>query len=201
MTVRGRRRGRRRRGRRTLARRLQVEQIEFASHVLTKADLAALRRPKRRRAPCRPNTLHASALRPRRVALDDVLDPASTTGAARPSAAWNAELRACTPRTDAYWLGSFVHRARTPFHPGRLHDLLSRAGDDGVVRGKGFLWLATRPDHVLMWSRAGASWSVTTIGMWWAAADDELWPDEPEARALIEQVWGSPTATAVRRSS
>lgn len=53
---------------------------------------------------------------------------------------------------------SFVYRARRPFHPDRLmNDALSETWK-GVLRSKGFFWLATRNDQMGVWQSAGSSW-------------------------------------------
>ncbi len=59
---------------------------------------------------------------------------------------------------DEYGISSFVYYARRPFHPGRLlHDALSRQWG-GVLRSKGFFWLATRNDVMGLWQSAGGAW-------------------------------------------
>jgi G3E family GTPase len=59
---------------------------------------------------------------------------------------------------DEYGISSFVYYARRPFHPGRLlHDALSRQWG-GVLRSKGFFWLATRHDVMGLWQSAGGAW-------------------------------------------
>ncbi|MDY6997480.1 MAG: GTP-binding protein [Actinomycetota bacterium] len=80
-------------------------------------------------------------------------------------------------------------RARRPFHPQRLHaavDLLL----DGVVRSRGRLWLASRPDRVMWLETAGAGVRVTQAGKWLAA----MTPREvayicPERRAMADLFW------------
>ena len=59
---------------------------------------------------------------------------------------WLKELRGeHTPETEEYGITSFVYRARRPFHPERFMAALSTDWP-GVLRSKGFFWLATRMD-------------------------------------------------------
>lgn len=95
------------------------------------------------------------------------------------------------PETEEYGVASFVYRARAPFDPGRIHDLLN-GPLPGVIRAKGHFWLATRPDWVAEFSLAGALSSVTPLGTWWAAVPRERWPDHDGARAYLAAHWQEP---------
>lgn len=68
-----------------------------------------------------------------------------------------------------YGISSFVFRARQPFHPERFNDYITHNWDKGIIRSKGFFWIASRPDEVMLLSQAGASISVDKIGNWWAS--------------------------------
>jgi G3E family GTPase len=95
---------------------------------------------------------------------------------------------------DTYGIESFVYRSRKPFHPQRLHDLLAEptAGLPGVIRAKGYFWLASRPDWVGALSAAGRVCHFEPVGRWWAAAPKTRWPQDAEARASIQANWTEP---------
>lgn len=99
------------------------------------------------------------------------------------------------PETDTYGVGSFVYRARRPFHPVRLHAAINQEWP-GVVRSKGFFWLASRPQHAFEWSQAGAICRHGPAGLWWAAVPREQWPTAAEDRAAIEALWDSAVGDA-----
>ncbi|MEM9012423.1 MAG: GTP-binding protein [Pseudomonadota bacterium] len=95
------------------------------------------------------------------------------------------------PETEEYGVTSFVYRARRPFVPEKIKEVLNGAMP-GVIRAKGHFWLATRPDWVAEFSLAGVLSSVKPLGTWWAAVPKEHWPDHDGARAYMRQHWEEP---------
>lgn len=93
--------------------------------------------------------------------------------------------------TEEYGIGSFVYRARRPFHPERFYDFwVSGEFTDGILRSKGYIWLATRPAIAGVWSQAGVVLSAQPGGYWWAETPREEWPaDDPELEAEMEEIW------------
>jgi len=93
------------------------------------------------------------------------------------------------PETEEYGISSFVYRHRWPFHPGRLAEAL--ASDwPGVLRSKGFFWLATRSDIQGLWSQAGLGVSLEPMAHWYAAVDEARWSfEEPEDEADLRARW------------
>ncbi|HZZ13431.1 MAG TPA: GTP-binding protein [Paraburkholderia sp.] len=90
---------------------------------------------------------------------------------------------------DEFGIGNFIYRARRPFHPERLWALLHEEWQ-GVLRSKGFFWLATRNDIAGSLSQAGGACRHGPAGMWWAAQDRSEWPDgDEELAAEIAADW------------
>ena len=101
---------------------------------------------------------------------------------------WLAELNGeHVPETEEYGIGSFVYRARRPFHPQRLYDFLVSGWRYGnLVRSKGYFWLASRFDQAGSWSQAGGIMNHGFAGLFWSALPMEHWPEEVEHREAIE---------------
>ena len=172
---------------------LLIDQVEFCDVlVLNKVDLIADADRERLLAILR-------ALNPRarieiaefgRVPLERVLG----TGLfdfeeASKAPGWLQEMRCQhVPETEEYGIRSFVYGARRPFHPQRFHAFVA-AEWPGVVRSKGFFWLASHPTLAGTWSQAGAVARHGPAGYWWAAVPPERWPDDPESVALIRAKW------------
>jgi G3E family GTPase len=53
-----------------------------------------------------------------------------------------------------------------PFHPQRLYDACQSQLGTGLYRTKGYLWLASRPGHVLLWQQSGSQISLELTGLW-----------------------------------
>lgn len=179
---------------------LLVDQIEFCDVlILNKIDLISEADKTRLMA-----ILHS--LNPRakivnaefgRVALDNVLN----TGlfdfdAAAQAPGWLGELRGeHTPETEEYGIHNFVFRARRPFHPDRFLNVIEN-DMKGIVRSKGFFWLASRPGYAGSWSQAGGVSRQGLAGMWWANVPQQHWPEDRESRDYIIQNWAEDTGDA-----
>lgn len=102
---------------------------------------------------------------------------------------WLKELRGeHTPETEEYGIHSFVYRARRPFHPERFYQLTQNEWQ-GVIRSKGFFWLASTPTVAASWSQAGAMARHSMAGYWWASIPPEQWPQDAESLAEIRKYW------------
>lgn len=69
---------------------------------------------------------------------------------------------------EVYGIDSLVYRCRRPLHPDRLERTL-RALPGDIVRAKGHLHVAGRPDHALALSLAGRESRVQVSGRWIAS--------------------------------
>ncbi len=85
-------------------------------------------------------------------------------------------------------VSAFVFKARKPLHPARFWTFLND-DDHGLLRTKGFLWLATRPDFVAEWSQAGNGCQLEAQGTWWIHTPASEWPEEKDDRDEILRDW------------
>jgi G3E family GTPase len=105
---------------------------------------------------------------------------------------WMKELHgARVPETIEYGISSFVYRARRPFQPERIRNFLATEWP-GVMRSKGFIWLATRMSYSIEWSQAGGSCRIEPGAMWWAAMEKSKWPQDPLLRRELDESWQEP---------
>ncbi|MFB4361427.1 zinc metallochaperone GTPase ZigA [Pantoea sp. BS_8] len=131
------------------------------------------------------------------VPLDQVLD----TGLfdfdqAAQAPGWLKELRGeHQPETEEYGIRSFVYRARRPFHPERFWHAVNHQLE-GVIRSKGYFWLASRPEYAASWSQAGAIARHGYAGSWWASIPRDKWPQDSESLAFIADNWIDGTGDA-----
>ncbi len=108
---------------------------------------------------------------------------------AKQSKGWQLTLRGDgASEVEEYGVSSFVYRARRPFHPQRFYNRLSQDWD-GVLRSKGFFWLASRLDKIGVWSQAGRVARLDFGGFWWAAVPREHWPESATFQAELERKW------------
>lgn len=175
---------------------LLVEQVEFANViVVNKIDLVSHEEVERLKAMLRHLNPEAAILLTERgrIAPKAILDTKLfdfEKAALAPG--WMKEMRGeHVPETEEYGISSFVYRDRRPFHPQRFWDFL-HANWEGVLRSKGFFWIASRMNVMGSWSHAGGSASAEPVGIWYAALPESEWPTDPEFRRDIESNWEAP---------
>jgi len=175
---------------------LFIDQVEFANViVINKVDLMTTEQREELNAILHQLNPEAQLVEAERgvVPIHRVLDTRLfDMERAQSSAGWIRELNHThTPETEEYGISSFVFRARRPFHPQRFWDFL-HTDWPGLLRSKGYFWLATRHDIVGSWAQAGGSAEHRPVGTWWASAPEEYWPDDQDTRDAISREWAAP---------
>ncbi|MEM6456244.1 MAG: zinc metallochaperone GTPase ZigA [Acidobacteriota bacterium] len=174
---------------------LLVDQIEFADViVLNKLDLVDEEQALRVEGIVRALNPGAEIHRATRgqVPLESVLD----TGLfdyekAESSAGWIRELQGeHTPETEEYGISSFTYRTSHPFDAEKLWAFLHDAENwRGVLRSKGFFWVAADHKTAYEWAQAGGVSSVNPMGMWWAAVPRKHWSHPDGERPDEKPEW------------
>jgi len=108
---------------------------------------------------------------------------------AKQSKGWQLTLRDDgASEVEEYGVSSFVYRARRPFHPQRFYERINQDWN-GVLRSKGFFWLASRLDKIGVWSQAGRIARLDFGGFWWAAVPQDHWPESADFQKELEAKW------------
>lgn len=186
---------------------LLTDQVEFANVIiLNKADLVTegqlgmLEKTLHKLNPTAKliRTTH-SKVNPKEILNTGLFDYEE----AEQSQGWQKELQlaqkgiAHSPETEEYGIGSFVYRNARPMHPQRFLEYVSRDFPNTVIRSKGIFWLASRPDHGILWSQAGGSLKAETYGRWWAsvpiskrAQSLDYMENQKEIQSRWDKKWG-----------
>lgn len=174
---------------------LLVDQIEFANVILlNKVDLISAAELGTVRSIIRGLNAKAKIIETTlsQVDMDEVMDTGLfNLEEAQDHPMWAQELynfKDHVPETEEYGITSFVYRAREPFDPVKLHAFFNQEWP-GVVRAKGFFWLASRPDFVGELSQAGAFVRHKGIGRWWASIPKAQWPEGEDFDEVMCQYW------------
>ncbi|MFN4958419.1 MAG: GTP-binding protein [Cyclobacteriaceae bacterium] len=156
---------------------LLTDQVEFANViVLNKTDLVSETDLQFLEATLRKLNPEARLIKSTfgRVSPREILNTGTFDyGKASQSAGWIKELNGVhTPETEEYGINSFVFRDHRPFHPERLWNFIQSEFPTNIIRSKGIFWLASRPDHALLWGQAGGSTQAEVYGKWWASVPE-----------------------------
>ncbi len=109
------------------------------------------------------------------------------------SPGWLKELRGeHIPETEEYGISSFVYRVRKPFHPKRLKNLFSSKFFSGIIRAKGYFWIATRNDIALSLALAGKILEFSFAGFWYATMTKDEIKKDKDTWNDISAIWEEP---------
>lgn len=152
---------------------LLVDQVEFADVLLlNKTDLVSESAVGTVEATLRRLNPRARVLRTERGVVD--LAEVLTTGRYNPVVAaetegWAEELAGGhVPETEEYGIRSITYTAERPFHPQRLAAALAQLR--GMLRSKGFCWIASRAELAAVWSQAGPNLTFEPAA-WWSSLE------------------------------
>jgi len=103
-----------------------------------------------------------------------------------------ASTSVTVPRhTDGFGIVSWVFQSRRPFLQAKFEALLAQRVP-GLLRAKGFFWLAERPDEMGFVSVAGGVVRQDFPGYWWAALIENGKARREKLTEALEKLWAEP---------
>ncbi|MEM8556014.1 MAG: GTP-binding protein [Pseudomonadota bacterium] len=180
---------------------LLAEQIMFASRlVLSKSDKVSAEVVQTVAGAVHPLNPYADvmAMQWGNLRLDQVLSmPPYNFGLVETLGAeltqWEADhASAPIAQPETYEIGSRVVRDPRPFHPQRLWDVYNQYLGIGIYRSKGFFWLPSRDNLVLLWNQTGGNVGLEILNYWKVSAleDDSLNLSDWERAGMREKLAG-----------
>ncbi len=91
------------------------------------------------------------------------------------------------PEPSQAW-STGVFRASRPFHPERLWRCIEEDWP-GVLRCKGYFWLASEPDRCFSWEQTAGSRHFEWVGQWWVATPQPEWPTNEAFLRRLKSQW------------
>jgi G3E family GTPase len=176
---------------------LMIEQIEFADVlILNKVDAVSTERADELESLLARLNPRAKIVRAEhgRVPPGDVIKTGSfDLNETDDGAGWLWELSGEFRESEGgFGVSSFTFLDRRPFHPERFNKLLEDFAIKGLVRAKGYVWVASRHNEIGIWSLAGKASLLTYGGHWFAATPMREWPKDERERLEIMQDWMAP---------
>ncbi|MCZ6672872.1 MAG: GTP-binding protein [Verrucomicrobia bacterium] len=125
----------------------------------------------------------ASRFQPQDVSTgSNIMNPASFTSTSSDSE---------SDFSTKYGLKTFIYRGRIPFKAALLSRFLEKS-HSGVLRVKGFAWIAERADQVALVSVAGDVNRCDFIGDWWATRFEKGQVKRDQFPEEVERSWQDP---------
>ena len=174
---------------------LLIDQIEFADViVLNKLDLVTKEQAEKVEAIVKALNPVAEIIPTTRseVPLNRVLDTNLFDYAkAEASAGWIRELQGeHTPETEEYGISSFTYKTSMPFDGKKINTFFEdKSNWNGVLRSKGFFWVAADHRIAYEWAQAGGVNAVRPVGFWWSAMPQDNWQMPEEQRPDNQPDW------------
>lgn len=166
-----------------------LDQIEFASVVIiNKADLVTQEQLQEIDSAIRSVNMDAKVLHATNgeVPLEEIINTGSfDMERVSNNVGWLQLIRGVDNGGDGKETTSFVYRRRRPFHPMRLHDLISNSNffndeDSGIIRGRGYVWIANHHGRCGGWNQAGRALQLHEEGPFLSALEPEEWDSLPQ---------------------
>ena len=174
---------------------LLIDQIEFADViVLNKLDLVTKEQAEKVEAIVKALNPVAEIIPTTQseVPLNRVLDTNLFDYAkAEASAGWIRELQGeHTPETEEYGISSFTYKTSMPFDGKKINTFFEdKSNWNGVLRSKGFFWVAADHRIAYEWAQAGGVNAVRPVGFWWSAMPQDNWQMPEEQRPDNQPDW------------
>ncbi|KAL9649002.1 hypothetical protein ABK040_008381 [Willaertia magna] len=168
---------------------LLLDQIEFANVIiLNKTDLVSEEQVNKLEAIIKRINTYAKIIKTSysKVDLSLILNTRLFSyESAVKTPSWIKELQSeHTPETEEYGISSFIYKRRKPFNAQKLYNIIKEGCLKGVLRSKGFFWLASDNKLLYEWSTAGETLYFAPKTFWFSSIPKEQLEQIPPEKLL-----------------